>query len=1543
MKKIIATLLALTMTLGVNESVYALDTNARNSHDDSEISEFARPSQKRNIKVIYQTYDGEEVDQETIQVSKKTKKITESQLNVPKGYEVTYISSIKNETVKVYVKSLYKDLTVVYMDGKTQVGQEVIQVPRDQDSVDEKDLHLPEYYEFVKVKSIRNNVVTVNVKLASLQVTVFYKDGNKTVGQEVISVKANKDTIDQQDLNIPQYYDFVSSTKVGSDNTVTVEVKRQTKTVNLIMELGPNNPIYTQTVTVDIEETEIDESLVQLSDGYRIVSISPIDSHNNATVIFEAIPTTKDIKVVYMNGDYKVSEEVLTIAIDAETVNESQLTIPENYKCVAISRIGTDGVVRVDVQKLLKSVRIVYKTTSGVVKGTQVVIVEKNATMIDNSMLTQVPQGYEVTNVSEIDGHSVTVLIENLSVAQEVKVQYLYNNNVIGEQTTYVHKNTNVIDPSVLSLPDGYKIVRCHAIDSNGIAKVELARKTKSVRVSYQTETGFVVTTQRMNVDIDALEIQESALTRIPEGYKVVSISAIEARHVKVIVEAIPTTQKVKVNYVYNDHNVGDEIVTVSKDAKTVKENQLNIPRGYKFVSASLINSQNTVKVELERKTKSVRVNYQTETGFVVVTQRMNVDIDALEIQESALTRLPEGYEVVSISGIQKNAVTVVVREIPTTQKVKVNYVYNNQNVGDEIVTVTKDARTVDESQLTIPRGYKFVSASLINSQNTVKVELERKTKSVRVNYQTSTGFVVSTQRVNVDIDALEIQESALTRLPEGYEVVSISGIQKNAVTVVVREIPTTKKVKVVYMNGDYKVDEEVITVAKDANTVQESDLTIPENYKFASVSNINSQGVVRVDVQKLLKLVHVSYQTSTGMIKGTQRVIVEKTALEIQEMKLTQVPEGYEVISISPIENGKVKVIVQKIPTTKKVKVNYVYNNENIGDEIVSVDKDARIVDSSVLNIPEDYKYVSSTTITSKNTVKVELARKTKSVRVNYETSTGVEKGTQRVNVDIRALEIQESALTRVPEGYQVVSISGIQGHSVTVIVEDIPITKAIKVAYVYNDEKIDEEIINVSIDATRIEKEDLQNIPHGYKYVKSTSINSQNVVKVELARRTKSVRINYETSTSIGKGTQRINVDFDALEIQESALTQIPEGYQVVSISGIQGHSVTVVVEDIPTTKAVKVVYMYEDAKVSEEVINVNIDATHIEKEDLQNIPYGYKYVKSTSINSQNIVKVELARRTKSVRINYETSTGIGKGTQRVNVDFEALEIQESVLTQIPEGYRVVSISGIQDHSVTVIVEEMPTTKDIKVVYMDGDAKIGEEMMSVNIDATRIEKEDLQNIPNGYKYVSSTNISSQNIVRVDLTRKTKSVVISYETSTGVVKGTQRVSVDIDALSVKESAFTRVPEGYKIVDVSLIQGHKLTVVVEEIPTTKDIKIVYVDGNEKIGEEVVIVDVDAQHVDASDLTIPEGYELIDITNINSQGVAKADVKKIFTPGQDVDSEKPQPEEKPEITQPTDQTEQSSQPQTGDTTALLPWAMMMMVAGGIFTIFKRKED
>ena len=384
--------------------------------------------------------------------------------------------------------------------------------------------------------------------------------------------------------------------------------------------------------------------------------------------------------------------------------------------------------------------------------------------------------------------------------------------------------------------------------------------------------------------------------------------------------EAKAEARDVEVRYIDNDGNLFlSEEVSIPYGKWTYA---VTPPEGYLLVDTNNIISIDdyTEKIDVvvkEKEKKSIVVKYETSTGIEKGRQRISVYADALEIKESALTQVPEGYEVVSIGAIENTTVHVVVEAIPTTKDVKVVYFYNDENVGDETVTVPVEATTVTEDQLNVPANYKFVKATTINSRDTVKVTVERKTVAVRVNYETSTGSGKGSERVTVDIEALEIKESDLKHVPEGYKVVSISPIENKTVTVVVEEIPTTKEVTVLYFCDDVPISTEKVNVPEDAIKVTEDQLNIPEGYEFESSWGINQQNKVRVDLKEIIiyKNVTVKYFCDGEYLKGKDQVVkAEEDATRISQEDL-EIPEGYEFASAYNISRqNKVRVNLNKV-----------------------------------------------------------------------------------------------------------------------------------------------------------------------------------------------------------------------------------------------------------------------------------------------------------------------------------------------------------------------------------------------------------------------------------------------------------------------------------------------------------------------------------------------------------------------------------------------------------------------------------------------------
>ena len=112
--------------------------------------------------------------------------------------------------------------------------------------------------------------------------------------------------------------------------------------------------------------------------------------------------------------------------------------------------------------------------------------------------------------------------------------------------------------------------------------------------------------------------------------------------------------------------------------------------------------------------TKTVGVNYyDRENGVQVAESSVTVDADAIHVNTSLLTDVPEGYELVVTGDLQimDGWIFAEVRRI-TTKTVGVNY-YDRENavqVAESSVTVDADAIHVNTSLLTdVPEGYELV------------------------------------------------------------------------------------------------------------------------------------------------------------------------------------------------------------------------------------------------------------------------------------------------------------------------------------------------------------------------------------------------------------------------------------------------------------------------------------------------------------------------------------------------------------------------------------------------------------------------------------------------------------------------------------------------------------------------------------------------------------------------------------------------------------------------------------------------------------------
>lgn len=163
------------------------------------------------------------------------------------------------------------------------------------------------------------------------------------------------------------------------------------------------------------------------------------------------------------------------------------------------------------------------------------------------------------------------------------------------------------------------------------------------------------------------------------------------------------------------------------------------------------------------------------------------------------------------------------------------------------------------------------------------------------------------------------------------------------------------------------------------------------------------------------------------------------------------------------------------------------------------------------------------------------------------------------------------------------------------------------------------------------------------------------------------------------------------------------------------------------------------------------------------------------------------------KEIRVVFALSNGQTVGeykTMKVAKDANGIDASQIDKAIIPAGYSVVSTGNLTienvagKDTVTVIVKQDPTTKEITVKFYDMDKKTfltETATITVGIDATAVDSEKVTP-PTGYKVVGSqSSFISDGEIIVNVSEKTKPVTVKYYYETffgdvGVTTGTVNV-----------------------------------------------------------------------------------------------------------------------------------------------------------------------
>ena len=788
--------------------------------------------------------------------------------------------------------------------------------------------------------------------------------------------------------------------------------------------------------------TWVDSAFIPVPSGYELASQNSVlieDTWIQVKVRPVEEAEEVDIYVNYWDqvNNKQAGEGSITVPADTVKINTADLTdVPSGYELATLGEVDImDHAIYVEVRPIEEAKEVdIYVNYWDQVNNKQAgegsITVPADTVKINTADLTDVPSGYELATLGEVDIMDYAIYVEVRPIQQNTRMisVWMYDAN---DNTPYCEGES--VEVTVIER-DGYEYVDVNSLpmmagyttaDATDDGLIPLdgseliiyvtpleAPSQVEVTVEYvDVENGnHLVGYETVMADPEDYNVNTSVLTKIPEGYELVYTGDLEIRETSAGTKAatakvrpVAATKEIGVNYYDRENGVqiAESSVTVDANAIHVNTSLLtDVPEGYELaVTGDILINDGWIFAEVRKvTTKEIGVNYyDRENGVQIAESSVTVDVDAIHVNTSLLTDVPEGYELAVTGDLQimDGWIFAEVRKIADTKEIGVNY-YDRENgvqIAESSVTVDANAIHVNTSLLTdVPEGYELaVTGDLQIMDGWIFAEVRRiTTKTVGVNYyDRENGVQVAESSVTVDADAIHVNTSLLTDVPEGYELVVTGDLQimDGWIFAEVRRI-TTKTVGVNYYDREngVQVAESSVTVDADAIHVNTSLLTdVPEGYELVVTGDLQiMDGWIFAEVRKTEMTVAVRYYIAAEdkYVEG-QPVTVSRDAVYINTTTLTDVPEGYEIVWLGdePIRDGAVTVEIRAIETTKEVAVKYYIEAEDrtIDGQSVKVDKDASYINTGILkDVPNGYELVWTGDLPIENgTVVVEIRAK--------------------------------------------------------------------------------------------------------------------------------------------------------------------------------------------------------------------------------------------------------------------------------------------------------------------------------------------------------------------------------------------------------------------------------------------------------------------------------------------------------------------------------------------------------------------------------------
>ena len=461
-----------------------------------------------------------------------------------------------------------------------------------------------------------------------------------------------------------------------------------------------------------------------------------------------------------------------------------------------------------------------------------------------------------------------------------------------------------------------------------------------------------------------------------------------------------------------------------------------------------------------------------------------------------------------------------------------------------------------------------------------------------------------------------------------------------------------------------------------------------------------------------------------------------------------------------------------------------------------------------------------------------------------------------------------------------------------------EVELDKKQTVSLNYYDESAEAQIAEVPVSlSSKVTSVDLGEVnthmPSGYVYAgsKNSLPIKDGYVYIPIKKEAKEVKINFyseDEAKQIAEPT--IEVDKDATYVNTSAFANlVPSGYELVESGDLQIRDgyVYAAVRKVATTKEVKINFYSEKEKkqIDEPTIEVDKDATYVNASDLAKlVPSGYKLVLAGDLAIRDgyvyaaVEKVAVVKY-KKVKLNFyneKAEEQVKEVTIKVKKTAKSVTVKE-IQKSLPKNYTMTTTKTklpIRDGYVYVAVTKKATAKTQKVklnFYDEANKKqAGEITIKVKKGAKTVTLAEAKKyLPEGYTLVTTSKTLT---IRDGYVYIAVRKVVTTQTVKEILYwcGNDKVHVQKNLIVAKDATYVNatdleIPDGYELIPNQefVIRDGYVRVELRKVATTQTVKeILYWCGETLVDvQENLVVAKDATFVNATDLKIPDGYEL----------------------------------------------------------------------------------